>query len=353
MGSNLLIVLATLSFQTPQQDSTAASFTHGFSLERPSDLLQYNRVQGLSVGLGYRLSLPGAKPLHLYGTARYGVSDDRLTGRLTIIRVDQARRMALSGYSDIADLDPISPGRTVSNTFNSLLAGHDNGDYAFVQGGSLSFESSPAPGVDLKVMAAIERQRDAPAVAQSELNDLLGGTGVFPPNPPVKEGTFGLASVRITRVASVRLEAGADMLAGGGQTTGRLYGNLRRTIGSGFSATVRVKAGAATAPTAPQMLFRLGGLHTVRGFEYGSVRAPAIWAAQLDVTPFDGRLRPVFFVDAGQGGEVSHLFSQTALVGAGIGISLFRGLLRFDLSRPITPDSEGKVRFDLVIQGVR
>src|SRR5688572_12723929 len=116
MGSNLLIVLATLSFQTPQQDSTATSFTHGFGFERPSDLFQYNRVQGLSFGLGYRLSLAGAKPLHLYGTARYGVSDDRLTARLTIIREHQARRIALSGYSDIADLDPISPGRTVSNT---------------------------------------------------------------------------------------------------------------------------------------------------------------------------------------------------------------------------------------------
>ena len=69
MGSNLLIIVATLSFQTPQQDSTATSITHGFGFERPSDLFQHNRVQGLSLG------------------------------------------------------------RTVSNTFNSLLAGHDNGDY--------------------------------------------------------------------------------------------------------------------------------------------------------------------------------------------------------------------------------
>lgn len=353
MGSHLLIVFATLFFQTPRQDSAATSFTHGFGFERPSDVLQYNRVQGLSFGLGYRLSLPSARPVHLYGTARYGVSDDRVTGRLAIVRGDPVRRIALSGYSDIADLDPISPGRTVSNTLNSLLAGHDNGDYALVRGGSLSFESSLASGVDLKLMAAIEHQSDAPAVAQSELNDLLGGTGVFPPNPPVKEGTFGLVSVRITRVAAVRLKAGAEMLAGAGQTTGRLYGDLSRTIGSGFSASVRVKAGAATTPTAPQMLFRLGGLHTVRGFEYGSVRAPAFWAAQLDVTPFDGRHRPVIFIDAGQAGEVSHLVSQTALVGAGIGLSLFRGFFRFDLSRPVASDRAGKVRFDLMIQGVR
>ena len=71
------------------------------------------------------------------------------------------------------------------------------------------------------------------------------------------------------------------------------------------------------------------------------------------MTPFDGRLRRVIFIDAGQAGQVSNPFSQTALVGAGIGLSLFRGFLRFDLSKPMTPDSEGNVRFDLVIQGVR
>ncbi|HEX7336360.1 MAG TPA: hypothetical protein VF252_04045 [Gemmatimonadales bacterium] len=352
MGSNLLIVFAALTFQNPQQDS-AATGTHGFDFERLSDLFQYNRVQGLSFGMGYRVSLPGLTPVQLYGTARYGVSDERVTGRLTIMRGDPARRIALSGYSDVADLDPLSPGRTVSNTVNSLLAGHDNGDYAYARGGSLSFETSLESGVDLKVMAAIERQTDAAAVAQSELNDFLGGTGVFPLNPPVQEGTFGLTSVRITRLAALRIRAGADLLAGGGQTTGRLYGDLRRSLGSGFGAVVRVKAGAATSPTAPQMLFRLGGLHTVRGFEYGSVRAPGFWAVQVDLTPFDARVRPVIFIDAGQAGPVSQLFTQTALVGAGVGLSLFRGFFRFDLSRPITPDRGGKVRFDLVIQGVR
>jgi hemolysin activation/secretion protein len=103
----------------------------------------------------------------------------------------------------------------------------------------------------------------------------------------------------------------------------------------------------------PQTLFRLGGLGTVRGFEYGTLRAPAFWAAQLDLTPFGARVRPVIFLDAGQASRISRLFSTSALVGGGVGLSLFSGLIRFDLSRPITPDQSGKVRFDLVIQGVR
>jgi hypothetical protein len=47
---------------------------------------------------------------------------------------------------------------------------------------------------------------------------------------------------------------------------------------------------------------------------------------------------------------MSGLFSSTANVGAGVGLSLFRGLLRFDLSQPVSPDHDGKVRFDLVVQ---
>jgi hypothetical protein len=61
----------------------------------------------------------------------------------------------------------------------------------------------------------------------------------------------------------------------------------------------------------------------------------------------------VLFVDAGQGDRLQDLISSTALVGGGIGLSLFRGLVRLDFSRPISPDFGGKVRFDLVFQGVR
>ncbi|MFL5403563.1 MAG: hypothetical protein ACJ8BF_12170 [Gemmatimonadales bacterium] len=64
-------------------------------------------------------------------------------------------------------------------------------------------------------------------------------------------------------------------------------------------------------------------------------------------------MRPVVFLDAGQAAAISSLFSSTALVGGGLGLSFFGGLVRFDFSHPISPDTGGKVRFDIVIQGVR
>jgi len=354
MGANLVIVVATLALQTPQQDTSGNTSTpHGIAFERPSDLLQYNRVQGLSFGAGYRVHLPGTLTGNAYGTLRYGLSDDRVTGRLTILGNVAGGRLGLSGYHDIADLDPFSPGRTVGNTVNGLFAAHDNGDYALAGGGSASFEMPIRKGVELILLGRVERLTSVRRVAKSAVNDFLGGTGLFPPNPPVDEGTFAGGSARLRGVGTTRWNLTADVVGGDARTTGRLYGDVGRHIGSGLGMTLRLKAGAATEPAMPQTLFHLGGLGTVRGFDYGTLRAPAFWAAQLDVTPFGARVRPVIFLDAGQASRISGLFSSSALVGGGVGVSLFSGLIRFDLSRPISPEQSGKVRFDLVIRGAK
>lgn len=354
MGANLLIVVATLAFQSPQQDTAADTSTaHGIAFERLSDLLQYNRVQGLSLGAGYRVRVPGTLTANAYGTLRYGLSDDRVTGRLTLLGRVAGGRLALSGYHDTADLDPFSPGRSVGNTVNGLFAGHDNGDYALARGGSASFAIPIRTRVELILTGRVERLTSVRRIARSAVNDFLGGTGLFPPNPPVDEGTFIGGSARLGGVGATHWNLTADVLGGGGRTTGRIHGGVGRGIGSGLGITLRLKAGAATASAVPQTLFRLGGLGTVRGFEYGTLRAPSFWAAQLDVTPFGARVRPVIFLDAGQASRISGLFSSSALVGGGVGLSLFSGLIRFDLSRPISPDQSGKVRFDLVIQGAR
>ena len=354
MGANFLIITATFALQFPQPDtSLSTSATHGIAFERLTDLLQYNRVQGLSFGLGYQVRIPARRTTSLYGTARYGFSDERVTGRLTLLGHAAGGGIALSVYHDIADLDPFSPGRSIANTFNGLLAGHDNGDYALARGGSGRFETPIRAGVELVLAARVEHSSSVPRVARSAVNNFLGGTGLFPPNPSIEEGTFGGLSAQLRGAGRAGWSATADVLAGAGRSTGRLFGEARRSFGSGLGVSVRLKAGAATEPALPQVLFRLGGLHTVRGFEYGTLRAPAFWAAQEDITPFGGRARPVVFLDAGQASPISGLFSSTALVGGGVGLSLFRGLLRFDLSRSISPDRSNKVRFDLVIQGVR
>jgi hypothetical protein len=342
--------LARLSEALP--DSVTGQAAHGFAYERLSDLLRYDRVQGLSFGLGYRVRAP-LRFTNLYGTVRYGLSDDLVTGRLSLVRDAPGGRLTLSGYRQVADVDPFGAGRTIGNSLNALFVAHDNADWVLAEGGMAGYETSLRTGLDLFLGARVEHQTSVGREAKSAVNDFLGGDGVFPPNPPVDEGTFAGGSARLAHSAGVRWSVTADVLGGEGRTTGRLFGELHRSVGGDQGATLRVKAGIATSPTLQQSQFRLGGLATVRGFEYGARRGQAFWAAQLDVTPLKGRLRPVAFVDAGQAARPGDLFSSEVLAGAGIGLSVFNGALRFDLSHPLTPDTGGKVRFDIIVQAAR
>lgn len=343
--------LAKLAESLP--DSLTDQPGKGIAYENLNDALRYDRVQGLSLGFGYKVRVPGVSFSALYGTVRYGLSDERVTGRLTLLRDAPGGRLAVSAYRGISSLDPFSPGHGFGNTLNALFAGHDNGDYSLVEGGSVGYVTSLATGLDLGTGAAVQREASVGREASSEINDFLGGSGVFPPNPPVAAGTYGTVWARLDGFGRHRWSATTDLLAGEGRSVGRLYGFIRHELGGKRGVTLELKGGVATRPTLPQSLFRLGGVSTVRGFEYGALRGQAFWAARLDVAPFGGRLRPVVFADAGQAARLENLFSSQALAGAGVGLSVFNGLLRFDLSHPITPDVGGKVRFDIVAQAAR
>jgi hypothetical protein len=362
MGSNLLILFATaLSLQLPQSPSepsqTSPAYNPvdddeqpaaGFAYERLSDAVGYNRVQGLSLGAGYRLPL--FRRTDLYATVRYGVSDERLTGRLTAVSDAGMGQVALSGYDDVADIDPFATGRSLANSMNALFTAHDDGDYLLALGGSASFVTELAPTLELRVIGRVERHISIRRTAESEVNDLLGGDGEFPENPAVEEGTFATFSAGVRGLGRTRWELTADVLTGDSKTVPRLYGHVRRKLGWHDAILVQVNGGLGADQSVPQMLFRLGGLHTVRGFEYGTSRAPSFWAAQVDVVPLKGRVRPLVFIDAGQAADTDELFSSRALVGAGAGVALLSGLVQLQFSRPVSPDEGAKIRFDLVLQ---
>jgi hypothetical protein len=364
MGPNLIVAAAAILLQSSAQidsstasqenDTLASEVTAGLGYERLSDALQYTRVQGLSLGIGYHVPLPAVRHTAGFATIRYGFSDERLTGRLSVIRDAPGWSMAISGYHDVEDVDPFASSRSFSNTLNGLFAGHDNGDYAMADGGSISLELPIGSAADLRLSTRVERQSSTPRVAQSEVNDFLGGNGLFPLNPTIREGVFGGLLARVSKRSRLPWNLTLDLLSGEGESVARVYGDVRASFGRGRQIVFRLKAGAGTEAGLPQMLFRLGGLHTVRGFEYAGVRAPTFWAGQLDLSPFTGRFRPVAFLDAGQGGPLSELLSTGALVGGGLGLALLHDLLRLDLSRPLLPrGASSKIRFDITFLGVR
>jgi hypothetical protein len=351
MGANLLVLASTLLLPTIQHDSISFSNrpAGGIAYERLSDIVQYNRVQGLSLGIGYRTPVPASRSAAAYGTIRYGLSDERITWRVGLVQELRRGRLALSGSYDVVDLDPYSPGRTLSNSLNAVFAGHDNADYALARGGSATWETAIGQGIQLELSAGIERQNTVSRVASSAVNDFLGGSGVFPLNPVIRDGTFGTVSAGLSGRSKIRWRVAADLLGGSAGTAARAYGKIGRRFGSAPQISIQLKSGVGGERGLPQTLFRLGGLNTVRGFDYGTRREPAFWTAQTDMKILKGRVTPVLFLDAGQAASFDDLLSTKALVGGGVGVSALRGLIRFDLSRRLTGGSGRKLRFDLVI----
>lgn len=332
-----------------------------FTYQRTADAFGFNRVQGYSLGAGIGVRLPWWSFTDLYGTVRYGFSDQRVAGRLGVLRNGPGWKLTVEGYYDIVDQDVISPGRNLVNSFNAIFTAHDNADYMLGGGGAAGVSVPLSDRLDLRMGAKVEWQGTVVTETGSGVNDFLGGSGDMPPNAPITEGTFAGGSVALRQTGSVGWTLTADVLGGAGTVTGRAWGDLRLSVGSSAGATLRVKTGVATSPVLPQMEFRAGGINTVRGYQYGTQRGAAFWTAQADVSPFAGPVRPVLFVDAGWAGGPSDYFGGPPLVGAGIGLSiyskLFRtGIIRFDLSRALTQrDTPGNsaFRFDVILTAVR
>ncbi|MDX2192010.1 MAG: hypothetical protein NW201_01565 [Gemmatimonadales bacterium] len=328
----------------------------GLDLEQSSDLFSFNRVQGLSSALGARLRV--APFTDVYATARYGLSDERFTGRLTVLHDGPALTLGLTGYHEILDQDPVSRGRSFANSLNAVFAARDYADYYLGEGVQLRARKAVGTGLDLDGAVRWERQRSVLAVARSGVNDFLGGDGVFVPgNAAVAEGNFAGAALGLVGSGRLPWRLTADALGGDPRSAVRLWGELRPAVGEYAGATLRLRAGvgSAAAPL-PQFAFRAGGQQSVRGYDYGVQRGQAFWSAQLDVAPFDWPIRPVAFLDAGRAARAGDLASGTVLVGGGVGIGLYStrlraSIIRFDVSRPV--NATGSWRFDLVLQPPR
>lgn len=319
-----------------------------FAVEQIADVFRYNRVQGVSLGFGYRTPFFDVPFTTAFGSARFGLSDSRLYVRGALVRDAPSGRWTLAGYRDLASVDPFVRPRAFANSLNALFTTHDEADYLLVQGGSLTREASLGVGLDLTLSARVEDHTSVATEATSALHDLYGD-GRFATNPPVADGWFGGATAKLEgRLGAGRWVLGADLLSGEPGTTTKLFGELRQRAGTGRAGlTVTARAGMATDDPLPQSAFRLGGQSTVRGYSYGTIQGQGFWSVQADLGLGRRSVRPVLFADAGQAGPRAGFFDRQVLSGAGVGLSFFGGVMRWDLSFPITPKT-GDPRFDLV-----
>ncbi|HQR18048.1 MAG TPA: hypothetical protein PK948_06740 [Gemmatimonadales bacterium] len=337
--------LATLTESLPS-DVTGIK-PGGVNYEAFADIFRYNRVQGPSLGYGYAVKVPGWSFTRAQATLRFGFSDARFTGQLGLVREAPSGRWKLEGYRSIAEVEPFFRVNTFGNTLNGVFAAHDDADYYLAQGGRIAYETSVGRGLELGLQARFEDQQSVSTDAHSAINDFLGGSGDFPANPGITEGFFvGVTATLDGVVGTGTWRLGAEGLGGADVVTGRFMAELRQRAFGMRGVTLTGRAGVGTSDTLPQSLFRLGGLKTVRGFNYGTDKGQAFWSLQGDWTPLKGHVRPVLFLDIGQAGELGSVLSERPLIGAGAGVSFFNGIVRFDLSVPLAGPAQG-LRFDI------
>lgn len=330
----------------------------GLALDRLPDLLRYNRVQGTTLSLAARTRGPWAFS-ELIGTVRYGFADARVMASGALERDAPSGRLTVTGGRDLADIDPFARGLTFGNTLRAQLVGRDDGAYLLAQGLRLRYEQSIGVGLDLTWSALVEDQQSVESGARAGIPRVFGAEGFFPPNPAIREGLAVGGSVRLARAGyRTNWALQGEVLHVGNEgdalAAGRVTAELRANLLGGW-LTPRLKLGAASHATEmPQMALRAGGLQTVRGYDFGTATGEALWAMQLDLArPGNGVVRRVLFLDAGQAATFAALDSAPVLVGAGIGYSVLSGLIRAELSHPLTHRHGRGLRLDLVFGGVR
>lgn len=356
--------LATLAEGLPPEMTGRAGA--GFGYERIADVLRYNRVEGTTLSLSGRTRAP-VLFTDLYGTVRYGFADERVLGRLAVVRDAPGGRLTLAASRDLADLDPFARGLSFGNSLRGILTGHDDGDYLLAQGGRVTFETSAGLGTEVTLGALVEDQQSVASSARAGLPRLFGAKGYFPENPSVREGLATGVTARIEHGGfGPRWTLVGDALRVDGRAALRVAGDVRLPALATGWLSLRAKGGMAFGvDSVPQLALRAGGINTVRGYDFGRERGDAMWAVQLDVSkPGRAGVKPGLFIDAGQSVRRTRaiaplpelagtMIAAPVLLGAGAGASFLGGLVRAVVSHPLTARQGQGLRFDLVFGGFR
>src|SRR5690606_37008111 len=102
-----------------------------------------------------------------------------------------------------------------------------------------------------------------------------------------------------------------------------------------FLGSLELAAGTVLGHAPVQRLWVLGGPAAARGYPPSTVAGTAFWRGRLEAgTAFPGA-RVALFGDAGWAGDRDRIETDPSLVGAGIGVSVLDGLVRFDVARAL------------------
>jgi hypothetical protein len=305
-------------------------------------MLRYNRVEALSAGVLVESTL--GKGYTANASARIGIADWQPNVELHLQRGNGDRTYSLGAYRRLSSAndwgDPLSVGSSIS----ALLWSHDEGFYFRSAGAELTSTTSRTGAFTWRLFA--EREDDAEKHTNLSLWHLLGGAG-FNPNIRAENAT------ELGAGAQYRLSTGLDpaglrttvALRGEGATGTFDYARASaeatatHSLGTALDGALTASVGGSVGSVPVQRLWFLGGVATVRGQEPGTQAGDAYWLARVEIGRAFTGFRPTIFYDLGWVGDRARFASSARpLSGAGVGISAFDGLVRFDVAHGINPN---------------
>jgi hemolysin activation/secretion protein len=147
----------------------------------------------------------------------------------------------------------------------------------------------------------------------------------------------------------------ADLRAEGGvgafdYVRGAADATVSRGLGPRLDGAVTLSAGRTGGRVPAQRLWYLGGSHTVRGQDPATAAGDAFWMARAELGGSVAAARPVVFYDIGwAGSRDAWTHPGRPISGAGVGMSIMDGLIRFDVAKGVRPNQG--VRVDVYVEG--
>lgn len=320
-----------------------------------SDLLRYNRVEGLSAGVEVKQVLGAGYSLR--GVGRIGHADLHANGELSLLRSNGARTINASVFHRLNAMNPEWAGAlTLGTSLPALLYGRDEGFYYRSYGFELGEKREQRKGA-FEYRFFLERQwtaGDTSVVNTFSLARLTNGAR-FRENLLSEPGAFTGVSANwsrmlVERPRGVRLTAIARAEAATGTfeyARGSVESTASRRVGP-FSAALTGSIGSSLGRVPFQRGYAIGGLRTVRGQLPGTQQGDAFWFSRAEVGTGSGAVRPVAFFDVGWAGSRKTFGQIQPQRGAGVGLGFLDGLFRLDLARGLYPNK--RWRFDLYLE---
>ncbi len=312
-----------------------------------SDLLRYNRVEGLSVGVQAKQVLGAGYTIT--ATGRIGHADLHANGELSVIRSNGLRTVTGTVYHRLNATNPEwGGGLSFGASLPAFLYTRDEGFYYRSMGVELGERREQRRG-SLEYKLFVEREwtaGDTSVVNTFSLGRVFGDRRfrqniLSEPSSVTGVSTawlraFGNNPNGFLLTTTTRAEAGTgtyEYARGSFETT------VTRPVGR-YALALTGAIGSSGGRVPVQRLWYVGGLRTVRGQIAGTQSGDAYWIGRGEIGTRFRAVRPVGFFDVGWAGSRKAFGQVQPQRGAGFGMGFLDGLFRIDIARGLYPNKQ-------------